>query len=74
MAKITKQQYEELAYAYCFDEQQFVKKLEEYTGITRKAYTAYDYYCGGDYVGGSENHTLADILRNAYVEVTEDGK
>ena len=38
------------------------------------AYTAYDYYCGGDYVGSSENHTLVDILRNAYVEVTEDGK
>lgn len=69
MAKITKQQYEELANAYSFDEQKFVEKLEEYTGITRKAYTSYDYYCGGDYVGGSENHTLIDILRNAYVEV-----
>lgn len=74
MAKITKQQYEELSFAYSFDEQQFAEKLEKYTGITRKAYTAYDYFCGGDYVGSSENHTLNDILRNAYVEVTEDGK
>lgn len=73
MAKITKQQYEELAFAWLFDEKQFAEKLEEYTGITRKAYTSYDYYCGGDYVGGSENHTLDDILRNAYVEVG-DGK
>ena len=74
MAKITKQQYKELEFAYSFDEKRFAEKLEEYTGITRKAYTSYDYYCGGDYVGGSENHTLADILRNAYVEVVEDGK
>ena len=73
MAKITKQQYEELCVAYTFEDQEFAKKLEEYTGITRKEYTAYDYYCGGDYVGGSENNTLDDILRNAYVEV-EDGK
>ena len=73
MAKITKQQYEELAFACSFDEQRFAEMLEEYTGITRKAYTSYDYYCGGDYVGGSENHTLADILRNAYVEVKKDG-
>lgn len=73
MAKITQAQYEELQEAYDLDEQQFVEKLEEYTGITRKSYTAYDYYCGGDYVGNSENFDLYDILRSAFVEVVDDG-
>lgn len=72
MAKITKQQYEELKDAYDCDDQEFVEKLEEYTGITRRSYTAYDYYCGGDYVGNSEKDMLDEILRHAYVEVTDD--
>ena len=37
MAKITMQQYEELKEAYETDDQQFAEKLEEYTGITRRA-------------------------------------
>ena len=74
MAKITKQQFDELQEAYEIDEQEFVEKLEEYTGITRRSYTAYNYYdCAGDYLGSSENFDLYDILRSAYVEV-EDGK
>lgn len=73
MAKITKQQFDELQEAYETDDQKFVEKLEEYTGITRKSYTAYDYYSGGDYVGNSENFELYDILRSAFVEV-EDGR
>lgn len=71
--KITKQQYDELVDAYEFDEQEFIEKLEEYTGITRRSYTAYDYYSGCDnYIGNSEDFDLDDILRKAYVEVVED--
>ena len=72
MAKITSKQYQELKDAYDLDDQRFVELLEEYTGITRRSYTAYDYYSGGDYVGNSENFDLYEILRNAYVEVTDD--
>lgn len=69
--KITAKQYDELREAYETDDQLFVEKLEEYTDITRRSYTAYDYFCGGDYVGNSENDDLIDILRNAYVEIEE---
>lgn len=73
MAKITKAQYEEIIEAYHFNDQLFIEKLEEYTGITRKSYTAYSYFSGGDYVGDSEINTIDEILRAAYVEVTENG-
>lgn len=70
--KITKQQYDELQDAYDFDEQQFVEKLEEYTGITRHSYTAYSYYSeSGNYIGDSNDFDLDDILRKAYVEVEQ---
>ena len=72
MAKITEQQYEELREAYETDDQKFAELLEEYTDITRRAYTSYDYYSGDDYVGNSDDNSLHDILRAAYVEVTED--
>lgn len=72
MAKITRAQYEEILDAYATDDQLFVEKLEEYTGITRKSYTAYNYFCGGDYCGDSERNDIEEILRMAYVEV-EDG-
>lgn len=75
MAKITQAQYEELQEAYDLDDQQFVEKLEEYTGITRKSYTAYNYYDYHDnYIGCSEQFDLDTLLENAYVEVMEDGQ
>lgn len=75
MSKITKQQYEELEEAYDIDEQEFVEKLEEYTGITRKSYTAYNYYdFSGNYIGCSEDFDLDRLLESAYVGVTDDGK
>ena len=74
MAKITVDQYDELQEAEDFDDQQFMEKLEKYTGITRKPYTALNYYdCHGNYVGCSEEFDLDNILENAYVEVTENG-
>lgn len=70
MARITAEQYEELVEAYDYDDQQFIEKLEEYTGITRKSYTAYSYYdCSGNYIGCSENFDLDVLLENAYVRV-----
>lgn len=73
MAKITAEQYEELQEAYDRDDQEFVEKLEAYTGITRKSYTAYNYFdCHGNYIGCSEHFDLDGLLLNAYVEVAED--
>lgn len=70
MARITAEQYEELQEAYDYDEQRFIEKLEEYTGITRKSYTAYNYYDHNDnYIGCSENFDLDVLLENAYVKV-----
>ena len=70
MARITAEQYEELQEAYDYDEQRFIEKLEEYTGITRKSYTAYSYYDHNDnYIGCSENFDLDILLENAYVKV-----
>ena len=75
MVRITRQQYRELEEAYGIDKQEFVEKLEEYTGITRTAYTAHDYWdCHGNYIGNSHEFDLGEILGKAYVEVTEDGK
>ena len=70
MARITAEQYEELVEAYDYDDQQFIEKLEEYTGITRKPYIAHIYYdCRGNYIGCSENFDLDMLLENAYVRV-----
>ena len=70
MARITPEQYEELVEANDYDDQQFIEKLEEYTGITRKSYTAYNYYdCSGNYIGCSENFDLDVLLESAYVRV-----
>lgn len=74
MAKITKQQYDELQEAYEIDKEEFAEKLWEYTGITRKPYTAYNFYdCVGDYIGNSEDFDLDRLLESAYVGVSEDG-
>lgn len=74
MAKIlTRQQYEELQEAYETDDQAFVEKLEEYTGIIRKSYTAYNYYDAAEnYIGCSEEFDLDTILEKAFVEVAND--
>ena len=73
MARITKTQYDELQKAYDIDDQEFTEKLEEYTGITRRSYTAYNYFdCHGNYIGCSENFDLDILLENAYVEVQDN--
>ena len=73
MAKITAEQRRELEYAHDVDDEVFVEKLEEYTGITRKWRVEHDYYSeNGDYVGCSEDFDLDTLLENAYVEVIDD--
>ena len=70
MTKITAEQHVELEELYDIDEQRFVVKLEEYTGITRKSYTAYNYFdCHGNYIGCSEDFDLDRLLEGAYVKV-----
>ena len=67
---ITARQLEELQEAYDMDDQAFVDKLEEYTGIVRKPYTAHNYFdANGNYVGCSEEFDLNEVLENAFVEV-----
>ena len=73
--KITYKQLKELQEVYHLDEQRFVELLEEYTGITRKSYTAYNYYDdAGNYVGNSEDFDLLDIIDNAYIEISDEVK
>lgn len=68
---ITARQLAELKEAYeCLDDQQFIEKLEAYTGIVRKPYTAHNYFdANGNYVGCSEEFNLDEVLENAFVEV-----
>ena len=74
MVKISNKQYEELQEAYELDDQLFLEKLEEYTGIESKSYIARNYYdCHGNYVGCSEYFDLDAVLENAYVEVVAHG-
>lgn len=71
---ITYQQFKELKEAYeCLDDQQFIEKLKEYTGITRKPATYYNYYdADGDYLGNSDDYDLIDILGNAFIEICDE--
>ena len=71
---ITYQQFRELKEAYeCQDDQQFVEKLKEYTGITRKPATYYNYFdADGDYLGNSDDYELIDILGNAFIEICDE--
>lgn len=69
MQYITKQQLREIRDS-CYDIDEFHDKLEEYTGIQARPYTAYQYFddCG-NYVGDSEESSLEDVLDVAYIEV-----
>jgi hypothetical protein len=70
--KITESQYEEIADAENSQEE-FIKLLEEHTGIIAKPYTAYVYYdpCE-NYIGCSEVQTLREVLEEAEIEVVAD--
>lgn len=69
MAQITKEQYRELLHDELYDYEEFMCKLEKYTGIEARARSAYQFYdAAGDYIGDSEDD-LDALLEAAYVEV-----
>ena len=67
---ITNEQLKELENKAIMGEDDYHKLLLEYTGIEARPYTAYLYYdVDGNYVGNSEESTIYDLLKSAYVEV-----
>ena len=72
--KISREQYKELCHSKMWDSQEdFNKKLEETTGIVAKRYVAYQYFDSADnYIGCSENHTVKDLIINAFIEIEGD--
>ena len=70
--KITVSQFDEIRDVENSAED-FVERLEEYTGIVAKPYTAYVYFDScGDYIGCSEVQTVWEILQEAGIEVVPD--
>lgn len=71
--KITENQYDELMFAIHTSPKEFVKLMEEYTGITAKPYTAYQFFDSADvYIGDYSLSSLSEILENAEIEVVAD--
>ena len=69
MAQITKEQYRELLHDELYDYEEFMHKLEKYTGIEARQHSAYQFYdAAGDYIGDSEDD-VDELLKAAYVEV-----
>lgn len=67
---ITNAQLKELENEAIMGDDAYHKLLLEYTGIEARSYTAYLYYdVDGNYVGNSEESTIYDLLKAAYVEV-----
>ena len=72
--KITRSQYEDIEDAFSYGTiGEFHRMLEKHTGISAIPYTAYKYFNGDDYIGDSEDFDLLNLLKNAYIEVVEDG-
>lgn len=73
--KITEDQYQELLDAY--DERRtgnIVKTFEDLTGIVVKPYTGYQFFdAAGNYLGDDNWNTISEVLKEAGIEVTEDG-
>ena len=70
---ITNAQLKELENEAIMGDDAYHKLMLEYTGIEARPYTAYLCYdVDGNYVGNSEESTIYDLLKAAYVEV-EDG-
>ena len=73
--KITEDQYQELLDAY--DERRtsgIVKTFEDLTGIVVKPYTGYQFFdAAGNYLGDDNWNDIREILREAGIEVVEDG-
>ncbi len=66
---------EDLKECLDWDKEEFPKALKEYTGIVAKPYTAFQYYYeNGDYIGDSDYCSIEDVLKEAGIEVENDGK
>lgn len=69
MAQITKEQYQELQNEEIHDYEEFMHKLEKYTGIEARPCSSYHFYdAAGDYIGDSGDDVGA-LLKAAYVKV-----
>ena len=74
--KITEEQYQDLLDAY---ERRMpsdiIKTFVDLTWIVVKPYTGYQFFdAAGNYLGDDSFHTIREILREAGIEVEEDGK
>ena len=73
--KITEDQYQELLDAY--DERRpegIVKAFDKLTGIVVKPYTGYQFFdTAGNYLGDDNWNDIREILKEAGIEVVEDG-
>lgn len=71
--KITQDQMDKLKECLKWDKENFPKMLEEYTGITAMAYTAFQYYTGGgDYIADSDDCSLENLVEEVGIEVVLD--
>ncbi len=72
--QITRKQLEQIEDArMCCDVEEYNKVLEEITGITAAPFTAYSYYDSDlNYLGDTENNTLEEIMKAAYIEVIDE--
>lgn len=73
--KISEDQYQELVDVY--DERipdNIVRTFEKLTGIVVKPYTGYQFFdAEGNYLGDDNWNDIREILKEAGIEVTEDG-
>ena len=68
---ITAAQFDELSTA---EYGEYLKTLEEYTGIEARPYTAYQFFdAAGNFLANSDETCLEDLLEKAGIEVIEDG-
>ena len=71
--KITESQYDDLVFAMNTSPKEFIELMEEYTGITAKQYTAYQFFDSADnYIGDYGCSSLSEILEDAGIEVVAD--
>lgn len=57
-----------------WDRDEFPRALKEYTGLIAKPYIAFQYYYeNGDYIGDSDYLGIEDLLKEAGIEVADDG-
>lgn len=70
---VTRNQVDDLEMDYSIRLRSFPAKLEEYTGITAKPCTVYQYFDEvGNYIGDSNDMSVCDLLAEAGIEVVDD--